>query len=138
MHVSTKDVVTTEDQIKELGVPAGTHILSNTIEADGPFAIASPDATFDTKVIAVRRTESGGVFVQTAVFISEPQPAQAAPAEPAEPALTPEEEAVSYFVGKGFSDEDAKKNVEKYGAAKVLAKRNAELDDELNTLVAPK
>src|SRR5579872_1833330 len=39
----------------------GVHILTSQIEADGPFAICSKDAKLEAKVIALQRTESGGV-----------------------------------------------------------------------------
>lgn len=70
MHVTTKEV---DDQ--------GVHILTSTVEADGAFELASAQAKLDAKVIAVRRTDSGGVVVQTALTITEPK----SPRNPSQP-----------------------------------------------------
>ncbi len=124
MHVTEKVV---DDQ--------GVHILSSTLEADGPFSLASPAAKLDAKVIAVRRTDSGGVFVQTAVSIEEPKPAVVEAPKPEEPAPTPEELATEYLKSKGLSEDEAKAAVERFTAAKILQKKNAELADELDALL---
>jgi hypothetical protein len=124
MHVTDKVV---DDQ--------GVHILSSTLEADGPFVLASPTAKLDAKVIAVRRTDSGGVFVQTAVSIEEPKPAPAEVQEPEKPAPTPEELASEYLKSKGLSADEAKAAIERFTAAKILQKKNAELADELDALL---
>src|SRR4051812_48503747 len=79
----------------------GVHILSSTLEADGAFALASEKAKLDAKVIAVRRTDSGGVFVQTAVSIDEPKPSPAKVPEPEKPAPTPAELAEEYLKSTG-------------------------------------
>lgn len=116
----------------------GVHILSSTIEADGPLQLASPKASLDAKVIAVRRTDSGGVFVQTALTITEPTPEPVKAPEPEKPAPTPEELAAEYLVSTGLSTTEAKAAVERYGAAKILQKKTAALDAELDALVAKK
>jgi hypothetical protein len=116
----------------------GVHILSSTLEADGPFEIASPKAALDAKVIAIRRTDSGGVFVQTAVTITEPVAEAPEPAPAPEKMPTPEELATEYLTSTGLSAEEAKGAVERFGAAKILAKKNANLDVELDALLAKK
>lgn len=116
----------------------GVHILSSTLEADGPFQLASPNAQLDAKVIALRRTDSGGVFLQTAVTVSEPAPVVAAVPEPAKPEPSDDEKAADYLVSTGLSAEAAKSAVERFGAAKILKKKQAALDAELDALVAPK
>jgi hypothetical protein len=125
MHVTTKEV---DDQ--------GVHILSSTVEADGPFQLASEKASLDAKVIAVRRTDSGGVFVQTALTIVEPTPEVPKAPEPVEPAPTPEALATEYLKEKGMSEGEAKAAIERFGAAKILQKQVAERDAELNALLA--
>lgn len=114
----------------------GTHILSSTLEADGPFELASPQAALDARVIALRRTASGGVFMQTAVTVTEP--VAAVPPAP----LSDDDRAVAYFVEQGFSAEDARGLVARFGAARVLARKadaekakHAALDDELGSLL---
>jgi hypothetical protein len=116
----------------------GVHILSSTLEADGPFVLASEKATLDAKVIALRRTDSGGVFLQTAVTITEPT--AAAPELP----KTVEQEAAAYLASKGFSSDDAKAAIARFGADRILQRRDAEekakaaeLDDELDNLLLP-
>jgi hypothetical protein len=114
----------------------GVHILSSTLEADGAFALASEKAKLDAKVIAVRRTDSGGVFVQTAVAIDEPVPEAVSAPEPEKPAPTPEELAAEYLKEKGKSDDEAKGMIERFGAAKILQKKTAERQAELDALLA--
>ncbi len=116
----------------------GIHILSSTVEADGPFVLASEKAVLDAEVIALRRTDSGGVFLQVALSVTEPKPEVVAVPEPAKPAPTPEELATEYLKQTGLSDAEAAGAVERFGAAKILAKKNAALDAELDALVAPK
>jgi hypothetical protein len=116
----------------------GVHILSSTLEADGAFQLASAEAKLDAKVIALRRTESGGVFLQTGVTITEPAPKVAAVAEPAKPEPTAEEQSVAYLKETGLSDAEAKGAVERFGAAKILKKKQAALDAELDALVGKK
>lgn len=113
----------------------GVHLLSSTLEADGPFELASPKATLDAKVIALRRTDSGGIFMQTAVTITEPKPATPAPAPEPEPVKTQEEQAVDYLVEKGKGKDEAIAAVKRFGVQKILAKRNEELDEELDELL---
>lgn len=136
MHTTTKDVVTDKDKAAELDVELGAHILSTTIEADGPFQIASPLAKFHAEVIAVRRTDSGGVFVQTALHIVEPVPAAPAAAPVPEVLPTPEELATEYLKEKGLTDGEAKTAVDRFGAAKILRKQTEERDSELSALLA--
>jgi len=116
----------------------GVHILSSTLEADGPFEIASPKAALEAKVIALRRTDSGGVFLQTAVSITEPAAEPVVVPEPEKPAPTPEELAVEYLKATGLSASEADGAVERFGAAKILQQKNAALDAELNALLDPK
>lgn len=116
----------------------GVHILSSTLEADGPFEIASPKAALEAKVIALRRTDSGGVFLQTAVSITEPAAEPVVVPEPEKPAPTPEELAVEYLKATGLSASKADGAVERFGAAKILQQKNAALDAELNALLDPK
>ena len=127
MHVTTKEV---DDQ--------GVHILSSTVEADGPFELASDKAKLDAKVIAIRRTDSGGVFVQTALTIDEPKPETPKAPEPPAPVKTAAEEATEYLVSTGLSKTEAEGAVERFGAEKILAKKTAALDSELDALLAPK
>jgi hypothetical protein len=138
MHVTTKEVVTDDKKAKELGVEKGVHILTSTIDADGPFEMATPKAQLEAKVIALRRTDSGGIFLQTALTITEPKPVPAPVVEPEKPAPTPEELAAEYLQGIGLSEGEAKAAIERYGAATILRKKNAQLDRELDALVAPK
>src|SRR5690349_349663 len=112
MHITTKEV---DDQ--------GVHILTSIVEADGPLALCSADATLDAKVISVQRTDAGGVKVQTSLTITEPAPAVAPTPEPVVPEPTPEERASAYLEGKGLSADDAKAAVAKFGAGAVLAKQ---------------
>lgn len=114
----------------------GVHILSSTMEADGPFEIASPKASLEAKVIALRRTDSGGVFLQTAVTITEPVPEALPVPEPEKPAPTPEELATEYLEEKGMSAGEAGAAIERFGAAKILQNKNAERDAELKALLA--
>ncbi len=124
MHVTEKIV---DDQ--------GAHILTSTLEADGPFQLASADAKLDAKVIAVRRTDSGGVVVQTVVTITEPKAATPQAPEPEKPAPSLAEQAEEYLKSTGLSEAEAAAAVERFGAAKILAKKNAALDQELDALL---
>lgn len=116
----------------------GVHILTSQIEADGPFAICSKDATLTASVIRLQRTESGGVSLQVALSIAEPKPEAAPVAEPAKPLPTAEEDAAEYLAEKGLSVEEAKSAVSRFGASAVLAKRNQERAEELDALVSKK
>jgi hypothetical protein len=115
----------------------GVHILSSTIEADGPFEVVSPKGSIEAKVIAVRRTDSGGIFVQTAVSVAEPTPEPVAAPAPVEKAPTPEELATDFLQGNGLSAEEAAAAVSRFGAAAILRKKNVNLDAELDALLAP-
>jgi hypothetical protein len=116
----------------------GVHILSSTVEADGPFELAQPEDALDAKVIALRRTASGGVFLQTALTITKPAPKAAPEPEVVKPEPSAEEQAAEYLVSTGLSEAEAKAAVERFGAAKILKKKQAALDAELDALVAPK
>lgn len=135
MHNTTKEVVADEKVAKELGVDQGTHILSTTCEADGPFEMVSPKGKLHAEIIALRRTESGGVFLQTALSIEEPQPEVPKAPEPVEAPPTPEELAAAYLKEKGMKPGEAKAAIERYGAAKILQEKNAERDAELKALL---
>jgi hypothetical protein len=126
MHVTTKEV----DQ-------NGVHILTSVIEGDGALAIASEEANLTASVVSVKRTASGGVQVQTSVTISEPAPASAPTP------LTAQDEAVAYFVSKGFTKESAEKQVARFGVYRIFAQRKADnaaasqkLDEELSELLS--
>lgn len=134
MHVSTKEVAADEKQSKLLGVPVGTHVITNTIEADGAFELASKTAEFDADVLAVSRTASGGVKLVTALRIREPKPA--APAKP-------EDANLAFLKSKGLSDAEAGVALERFGHDRVQARRQAAeaekgkaLDGELDALLA--
>jgi hypothetical protein len=116
----------------------GVHILSSTLEADGPFQLASDKAALDAQVIALRRTESGGVFLQTAVKITEPKTEAPKAEEPPVPEPTPEEQAAEYLVSTGLSQKEADAAVERFGARKILAKKQTALDAELDALLGKK
>jgi len=133
MHTTTKDVIGTDTDAKAMNVPVGTHILTSVIEGDGPVAMCTDKASLSAKVLHVTRTDSGGIEVQTAVFVSEPAPATApTPVIAEDPKFL---EAVAYFVGKGLSDTEARKSVNEYGVARVLAAKDRELDNQLTALV---
>lgn len=133
MHTTTKDVIGTTEEAKEMNVPVGTHILTSIIEGDGAVAMASEQAKLSAKVLHVTRTVSGGIEVQTAVFVSEPTPAAAPAPPPPEP--TDQEKAEAYFTSKGFSVASAKAQVEQFGVGRVLAMASKELDEKLKALV---
>lgn len=133
MHTTTKDVIGTADEAKEMNVPVGTHILTSVIEGDGAVAMASEQAKLSAKVLHVTRTASGGIEVQTAVFVSEPAPV-VAPAPPPPPP-SDQEKAIAYFTDKGFSVASAKAQVEQFGVGRVLAMASKELDEKLAALV---
>jgi len=136
MHVTTKEVVTDEKRAKELDVDPGVHILTSAIDADGPFEMCSPKAKLSAEVIALRRTDNGGIFLQTALTISEPQPEAAPAPEVPEKAPTPEELATEYLKEKGMTTGEATAAIERFGAAKILFKKNAEREGELDALLA--
>jgi len=116
----------------------GVHILTSQIEADGPFAICSKDAMLTASVISLKRTDSGGVKLQVALTVQEPTPPAPVVAEPATPLPTAEEEALAYLVSdKGLKKKEAQAAVERFGAQKVLAKREEERNAELEALLAP-
>ena len=116
----------------------GVHILSSTLEADGPFEMVSAKGSVEAKVIAVRRTDSGGIFVQTAVSITEPKPEPAVAPAPPEKAPTPEELASEFLQGTGLSADEATTAIARFGAGNILRKKNANLDAELDALLGKK
>lgn len=137
MHVTTKEVVADkETREKYPDVAEGAHVLTSTIEGDGPLPIASELATFHAEVLSTVRTASGGVEVKIAVEIDEPAPVAVEPVK-AEVVATPEETAVAYLVSKGTNEADAEAHVAKFGAARILAARDKELDAELQASLAP-
>lgn len=135
MRIVAKDSVQTADQAKAMGLNLGAHILTITEEADGALELASEKAELKARVISTERTISGGFQVQVAVEIIEPQPE--APPVAAVP-LTPDEEAIAYLKSKDFGEVAIKSQLERFGAARILAardreaaNRDAELDKEL-------
>lgn len=136
MHTTTKDVIGTADEAKEMNVPVGTHVLTSVIEGDGPVQLASDKATLSARVLHATRTDSGGIEVQVAVFVSEPTSAPAPP--PPAPEPTALDNDLAYFTDKGFSMESAKINVAQFGVARVLAMREKELDEKLAKAVEGK
>lgn len=124
MHVTTKEI---DDQ--------GAHILTSLLEGDGAVALASEEAELDAEVISLQRTASGGIQVQTAVFVKEPAPP--APAAPPAPEPSAEEKAAAYLQSKGLSADEAKAGVQKFGVAAILKKQNEENAAELDALVRP-
>jgi hypothetical protein len=136
MHISTKDVVADARQAKELSLEIGSHIITALIEGDGAVALASDKAEFDARVISVQRTDSGGIQVQTAVFVREPAPEKVKEPEAPKPQPTAEEQAISYLVSKGSSEDEAKSQVERFGVDRILSARNKELDAEVAALVS--
>lgn len=138
MHITNREVVAdkeTREKYPEL--KEGAHILTTTIEGDGPLPIASVLAHFDSEILSVVRTVSGGVEVKLALTIEEPEPLPEAEQAPVAPALTDEEKASAYLVSKGSSKEDADAKVVKFGAPRILVAQQKELDDELKTALAP-
>jgi hypothetical protein len=127
MHVTSKEI----DE-------NGTHIITSVIEGDGAVELASPNAKLQAKVISLQRTASGGVQVQTAVFIDEPAPApaRAAPA-PEAPAMTAEASALEYLKEKGLTDSEAQSALARYGSQEVLIRKQAERKAELDALLSP-
>lgn len=116
-----------------LKLPEDTHIVSGTLEGHGATELASEKAQLSAKVVKLARTASGGVEYQLAIFVSEPTPAPVVAAKPAEdPTFL---EAVEYFVGKGLTDSGARKKVNEFGIARVLAAKNRELDANLDKLL---
>ena len=134
MHVTTKDVVGTDDDAKKYNLPVGANILTTVLESDSALPLCSEKAILSAKVLSTSRTVSGGIQLQVAVLASEPANVPvSAPAPAEDPKFL---EAVEYFVGKGLSDSDARKKVNQFGVVRVLAAKSKELDDELSALVA--
>lgn len=124
MHVSSKEVDKN-----------GVHIVTDLLEADGPFELVSKDGKLTARVISVARTDSGGISLQTAVEITEPVPVSTT-------APSADDQAVAYLVSKGQKKDDAVANVGKFGAARILSAKSQEdanaqkkLDAELAALL---
>lgn len=127
MHVTTKE---TDD--------GGAHVLTSIIEGDGAVALASDKAEIVASVLSASRTDSGGIQVKVAVTVKEPAAPPAAPSDP-------KDQAIAYFVEKGFTTKDAAAQVEHFGADRVLAQKakeeaekQAAQDKELEALLAGK
>lgn len=127
MHVTTKET----DE-------GGAHVLTSIIEGDGAVALASDKAEIVASVLSASRTDSGGIQVKLAVTVKEPAPPPVAPADP-------KDQAIAYFVEKGFTAKDAAAQVERFGADRVLAQKakeeaekQAAQDKELADLLAGK
>jgi hypothetical protein len=125
MHITTKDVVANKsDQEKypDSSLPVGTHILTSILEGDGPVALCSDTAKFDAKVISAKRTDSGGIQVQTAVTVLEPASVSTASG--------PNADALRYLISKGFSPEDSAAHLDKFGSGRILAQRDKDVAEE--------
>ena len=134
MHVSDSKRVAAVDprdrptQFK--GLPEETHIVSGVLEADGAHQLVSVEGHLSSKVIKLARSDSGGIEYQLAIFASEPRPVVERGTAP-EVMPTQEQEAELYFTEKGFTPEDARKQVKRFGVQRVMAMRGKELDEEL-------
>jgi len=113
-------------------LPADTHIVSGVIEGHGSTEFASSKAKLSAKVVMLERTASGGVSYQLAIFVSEPTQAEAGPVLVPP---TPDELAAQYFIEKGMKPETAKAQVARFGAHRVLAMKEKELDQELANVI---
>lgn len=121
MHVATKD--SSKD--------GSAHLLTTVIEADGAFELCHIGDDLKGEILSVRRTDSGGIEVQVAVSITKPV---AAPLQLVEdPGFL---EAVAYIIGKGYDEVTARKKVNVFSAARVLAAKDKELNDEAARLAA--
>lgn len=125
MHVTTKET----DE-------GGAHVLTSIIEGDGAVALASDKAEIVASVLSASRTDSGGIQVKVAVTVKEPAP---------DAPVDPKDQAIAYFVTKGFTEKDAATQVERFGADRVLAQKDKEeaekqaaQDKELADLLAGK
>jgi hypothetical protein len=134
VHTTTKDVIGTAEEAKTMNVPVGTHVLTSTIEGDGPVQMASDKAALSARVLHTTRTDSGGIEVQVAVFVSEPTPAPAPAPAPVPP--SPLDNAIAYFTEKGFTLESAKIQVAQFGVDRILAMKSKELDEKLAKVVS--
>lgn len=76
MHVTTKD--SSKD--------GANHILTSVLESDAATELVRADQVLKAEVLAVRRTVSGGIEVQTLVTIgnTEPEPEPEPPSTEAE------------------------------------------------------
>lgn len=74
MHITEKDTVSDDKAAKELGVAKGSHLLTSTLEADGPYELATDKGTLSAKVLSCTRTAGGGIVLKTAITVTEPQP----------------------------------------------------------------
>lgn len=126
MHVTSKEV----DE-------NGKHILTSVLEADGPFALVSEKGSISASVVSAVRTSSGGVELKVAVSISEP-------AVEAPKSLSEEDVALEYLASKGIKGDEAKEDLAKFGASRILAQKSgdeakaqSELDEELKAKLSP-
>lgn len=115
MHVTSKEV----DQ-------DGKHILTSVLEADGPFALVSEKGSISASVVSAVRTSSGGVELKVSVSISEP-------VVEAPKSLSEEDVALAYLASKGITGDEAKDDLAKFGASRILAQKS---DDEAKAQAA--
>lgn len=125
MHVTSKEV---DDN--------GKHILTSVLEADGPFALVSEKGSISASVMSAVRTSSGGIEVKVSVSISEP-------AVEAPKSLSEEDVALEYLASKGITGDEAKDDLAKFGASRILAQKSddaakamAALDEQLKEKLA--
>lgn len=115
-------------------LPGEAHIVSGKLVGDGEASLASSAAHLSGKVVKLERTSDGGVAYQFAIYVSEPIPNPVLAAkEPENPRFLA---AVEYFVSKGKDDGDARKLVNEFGVERVLARREKELDEQLERHVS--
>ncbi len=101
----------------------GSNLLSVIIEADGATELASEAATVSAKATAYSRTVSGGIAIDIVVNVKEPEIVVGT-------LLNPNDEAVAYFVAKGFTPNDAQSQVDRFGVSRVLNQRDKEIADK--------
>jgi len=137
MHSTTNEVIVSAERAKELNLPEGAHVLTTILEADGPFEMATARAGILAGIISTERTESGGVKIVSYFDINEPAP-EPAPEAPAQPERMPtaEDLATEYLVKeKNMTAAQASDAVLRFGATKVLQRKNAQRDAELDSLL---
>ena len=116
MHITTKDVVADQKTADSLGLPVGSHVLTNTFEADGATALCSEKANLIAKTLDVSRTASGGIKVVTAVEVSEPIEAPT----PVVAELTDLEKVTAYLETKGLDEQQIAEHIKKFGIPMIL------------------